>query len=491
MRFRGVCFIALLAPHDRLCAVQAPIATPPISGAPTPNPSLIGAVRPALARVVHDTTLANGLAVIAIENHSVPLATVEVVVRTGAFTQDPGTEGVPHLFEHMLFKSFVGANQRSFGENATELDAIHNGTTAEEQVTYYLTLPSVFVDRAMELLAQLLRDPVFTQQDLNDERRVVENEFDRDRSDPDYRLQREVERRLWTTAWGRKNPLGEIEAIDHATPKLLREIFHRYYLPNNAALVVSGDVTFAQVFAFARRRFDNWSRGPDPFISHPTPPFPALSRSASIVAEDDVKNVTLRLEWQGPGSTLDRPGTYAADVLGSIVNAPGSALQRRLVDSGLFTSVALTYATLGNAGPITLYATTVVDSLPRALGALGRELTDLGGPDAFSEDELANSKQSRAVDAAFELDHPTGMAHTVGFWWSVAGLDYYLDYTARMAGVTRRQLQRYVHRYMIGAPAVAGFLVPRGTSGVTQNAIAAFMDQSPMTPGPSAAGSGP
>lgn len=452
----------------------------PAQQAPSPTAASRSAVADfespsALARIVHDTALGNGLEIISVENHTVPLATVEVVVRTGAFTQDSGTEGVPHLFEHMLFRSYSGVDDESFGHAAGDLHAINNGTTQEEQVAYYVTLPSSSLDRAIDLMAQLVRDPVFTQETLDEERRVVLNEFDRNQSDPQYRLERGVEQELWTTGWGRKNKVGETSAINAATPKLLREIYHRYYIPNNAALIVSGDVTAAQVISGAERHFASWRRGDDPFASHPIPAIPALTRSSAVVMEDDVRNVTVRVEWQGPSASSDLEGTYAADVLGSLVDASGSTFQRHLVDSGLFTSVILTYQTLDHVGPITLYATTVTDSLPRALPALAREVEGLDDHDAFSDDEVRNSKRSRAVDAAFELDYPTEMAHTVGYWWSVLGLGYYMDYTTRMAAVTRADLRRYVARYIHGAPAVVGVLVPRGDKTAVQAPVGAFL----------------
>ncbi|SRR5579883_457484 len=500
MGIRAPVLLALLVPLTGMAA-QAPGTTPARRGGPPDSAASLRAApaaqlghtpAPDLARFIRDTSLGNGLAVIVIENHTVPLATVEIAVRTGAFTQDSGTEGVPHLFEHMLFKSYVGylgAGERTFGQEASELDAIHNGTTAEEEVTYFLTLPSVFVDRGMALLAHLLEDPVFTQDNLDEERRVVLDEFNRDQSDPEYRLRQAVEQRLWTTAWGRKNPLGDRAAIAQATPKRLRDIFRRYYVPNNAALIVSGDVRPAVVFAMARHAFGDWHRGEDPFATHPVPPIPPLTHSSVVVVPDDVKNVVVRLEWQGPSASHDRADTYAADVLASIVDDPGSRFQRHLVDSGLFTAVNLAYLTLDHRGPVTLLATTTTDSLPRALDALRQELTALGAPDAFTAAELANSKQARAVDAALELDHPTGVAHTVGFWWSVAGLDYYMDYTSRMAAVTRADLQRYVDRYLLEAPAALGFLVPKASAADLRAPIDAFANTLPLPV--SAAAGGP
>jgi len=230
--------------------------------------------------------------------------------------------------------------------------------------------------------------------------------------------------------------------------------------------------------------------GTNPFVTHPVPRMPDVPRASSLILEDDVQNVTVRVEWQGPSASDARADTYAADVLGSIVNAPGSTLQQHLVDSGLFSSVSLSYLTLDHRGPITLYATTAVDSLPHALDALATALLTLDAPSAFGDDEIVNSKRARAVDAAFEFDHPTGIAHTIAFWWSVTGLDYYLDYPNRMAAVTRAGLERYVRRYMRDAPSVAGFLVPRGSSGIVREPVAAFVRRltPPASSGNAAAG---
>ena len=443
----------------------------------TPQTPASGRAPSALARILRDTTLGNGLQVISIENHTVPLATVEVVVRTGAFTQDPGTEGVPHLFEHILFRSYSGVNNASFAASASELDAVHNGRTQEEAVMYYMTLPSVFVERALGLMAQLVRDPPLTGQALDEERGIVLNEFARDRSNPEYRLDIAVGRELWGAGWGRKNALGEAASINAATAKLLREIYHRYYVPNNAAVFVTGDIVPAQVFRWTQQHFGGWERRPDPFDAYPIPPPPPLARSSVVIVEDDVHAVTVRVDWQGPSATRSRADTYTADVLGSLVNAPASGVQRHLVDSGLFTSVSLSYLTLANVGPMTLRATTTIDSLPHALAALGRELATWDQQDMFSDDELANGKRARAVAAAFELDHPTDIAQTIGFWWSVTGLDYYRDYVERMASVTRRDLHRYARRYICTAPAVVSVLIPKGARPQVERSVDSFLDR--------------
>ena len=83
-------------------------------------------------RVVRRDTLPNGLTVIVVENHAVPLATAHVVFHGGAMTQTPDLQGVPHLFEHMLFKSYQGGDEGSFGRAASLAKASYNGATSDE-----------------------------------------------------------------------------------------------------------------------------------------------------------------------------------------------------------------------------------------------------------------------------------------------------------------------------------------------------------------------
>jgi zinc protease len=432
----------------------------------------------ALRRVLHDTTLENGLTVIAVENHAVPLVTIDITFKTGAFTQEPGDEGVPHLFEHMLFKSFLDDSRATWPMEAGRLDAEFNGGTSDEQVNYWVLLPSSNFDDAMGDVAQLVRDPVFTQDNLDAERYVVFDEFNRDASDPIYLVGRAVDQRLWTTSWGRKNPLGEAKSISAASPKRLNEIFHRYYVPNNAVVAVSGDITPAQVFKSARNHFGHWRRAPDPFAATPVPPVAPLPSSTGIIVEGDVRDVVLFLKWQGPSVTDpdQRQDTYAADVLSTILDAPGSTFQEHLVDNGLFSSCSINYLTLGHVGPIELVAHTRVDSLVPALNALWGQLLDLASGGGFTDDEIAGARQSRRVQAAFEMDDATAIAHTAAFWWSVAGLDYFRDYTDRLQSVERPAIERYINRYLNNRPVVTGVLVPKGRAAELKPLMAQFLE---------------
>jgi len=422
------------------------------------NPAAAKAQRTTLDAIVHRQTLGNGMEVVVVENHAVPLATVEVVVKTGAMSQTPEDQGVPHLFEHMLFKGYRGNGGREFRQEVATLHAAYNGTTSEERVTYYLTLPSRRTDEAMRVLATLVREPRFVKDDLNKERFVVLGEFKRNVSDPRFHLQNEIAQLLWGSEWPRKNTLGDQLALLAVTPEHLKTIFERYYVPNNAALIVTGDVDPRKVFAMATDRFGGWQRAADPYVAFPVPPMPPLASSQAVVVTGDVNEITVEIQWQGPSSRSNTADTYAADVFSAFVNDEQSELQKRLVDSGIFHSAAFGYQTLDHTGPVTFYGTTSMEKLAGALTVLQAELMNMSADDYFDPELLKVVEKRRSVATAFELEESIGLAHSVGYWWAIAGLDYYLGYADSLSTRSASDLSGFVSRYLGGKPFVIGVL---------------------------------
>src|ERR1700753_3225831 len=127
-------------------------------------PQILRGQRAELERRILRQTLPNGLDVIVVPNPGVPLVTIEADVKNGSFTQSPEYEGLSHLYEHMFFK----ANKEypepdQFLARSSERGAVFNGTTAEERVNYYLTVPADSAEGGMRFLAAALINPLFRQ----------------------------------------------------------------------------------------------------------------------------------------------------------------------------------------------------------------------------------------------------------------------------------------------------------------------------------------
>jgi zinc protease len=448
-------FPALAQSAGTARAGQPPAATPA-----TTLPTTAARQRAILEKVIHRQVLPNGLEVIVVENHGVPLATVEIDVKNGAFTQTPDYAGLAHLYEHMFFKSNADYPEPdAFVQRAAQLGAVFNGSTREEVVNYYVTVQTDSLEGAMRFLASAFRAPLFRQDELERERQVVLGEYDRQESSPFFKLTDEMDRRLWRSAYSRKNTIGSREVIASTTPEKMREIQRRYYVPSNSALIVAGDVQPERVFALAQRIFGRIPRGADPFAADPIPEVPPLTADDAVIVEEPVSTVFVMEQWLGPSVGKDPEATYAADVFSDVMNQEGSAFQRRLVDSGLWHSVVVNYYTLDHTGPITISGETTPDKLREALAALDAEIAKFDTPGYFTASELELQKRQRSVSTALGLERASGFAHQLGFWWAVAGLDYYMGYIDNMARQTPEDLRRYVRTYILGKPRVTGVLI--------------------------------
>ncbi|MFL5574105.1 MAG: M16 family metallopeptidase [Gemmatimonadaceae bacterium] len=435
-------------------------------------PMSVQGQRAELEKIIQRRILPNGLEVIVVENHGVPLATIEIDVKNGSFTQSSEYEGLAHMYEHMFFRAnskYPEPNQ--FWDRASDLGAVFNGTTREEVVNYYMTVPAEKLADGVELLANALRSPLFRRDELERERQVVIGEYDRNESSPFFELSRQTDAKLYPGNFSRKDIIGNRQIILTTTPEKMRTIQSKYYVPNNSAVIVAGDVNPATVFALVERELGQWKRGSDPFVTDPIPQIPALQKSEGVLVEAPVGAVTVQVQWQGPSVGQDPKSTYAADVFSDVLNDQRSQFQQRLVDSGLWQGVGVNYYTLNHTGPITISGQTSPEQLREALAALFSEIAKFDTPDYFTSDELEAVKAHRAVTSAFDRERASGFAHTLGFWWSVASLEYYMGYVDYMAQQTIADLRSYARRYIVGKPHIVGVLIaPQARQALNLNA---------------------
>ena len=293
---------------------------------------------------IHSTTLANGLEVVVIEDHSLPVVAIEIAVHAGAFVEPEDLNGLSHLYEHMFFKGNEAIpDQEAYMARQRELGMLWNGTTSSERVNYFFTLGSDRLCEGMVFMSNAIRTPLFRDDELVRERVVVLGEFDRNEASPYYWMREAVDQALWMTYPSRKNALGDRETVSTATVEQMEWFRQTYYIPNNSALFLAGDVTPEAGFALAEEVFGLWESGPDPFESNPTVEHPAMEQSSAAIVEQDVQAATIMIGWHGPSVTDDPAATFAADVFSFIAlelfNLPSS--RRSAIISPLSRPVSL------------------------------------------------------------------------------------------------------------------------------------------------------
>jgi zinc protease len=445
-----------------------------LAGFGTADPA--NAQRATLDRMVRRDTLPNGMAVIVVENHNTPLATLQVTFRGGAMTQTEDTQGVPHLFEHMLFKAYGGRGRMPFGYALAEIKGSYNGTTTDETVNYFVTVPADKVRDGLDLLAGLVRDPEFTDDHLRTERFIVRGELQRHASEPADQLSDEMRRLLWREYYPRKNIGGDDLSLFAGKKKQLEEIFRAYYVPNVAALIVTGDVVADRVLAQARDKFGGWRRKPDPFVTTPIPDPLPLDSTRAVVIAGDVKAVTIELTWRGPDSKRELAQSHDADLLAQLANDPDSPFQKRLVDRGLFQSARIGFSGRSKGSSIRFVGVARPDSVANALAALNAELRGISDSGYFDEAALRVAKKRRQVETAFAFEQTSGLAYELADWWAGYGIETYVDWNDAIAKRSRSDVAATVTQFMASKPFVVGALAPEKHSQLIARWIGQFVD---------------
>ena len=411
-------------------------------------------------------TLANGLEVFVLENHVVPLVRIEIAFRCGGITQTPETVGLFHLYEHMLFKgNRVFKTQSDFQAAMKELGvASWNGGTSGENVSYYFTVPADKMAKGIEFWANAVRYPLFNKDELETEKGVVWSEVQGMINDPNDIYQSGVDKALfWKYPW-RKDVGGYEKVIKSATVKTMQDIQSSYYIPNNAALFIGGDVDPKTVRAAVDKYFGDWKKGTSPWATPLPPQAPLASNTQLVFPDDQMYNgvVLAEINLRGPDVLADPAATYAADTWGKLIEDPNGKFKADIFAKvpGLYKKeyISAYYATQRDGGFIGfgtyMILTPEQDTFAR-LEALRQAFFDevklmATDPNYFNPHDFEVMRGKLADERILERETVDGFIGSLSFWWATASTDYYLTYPDNLRKVGFAQLKKFLTDYIVG-----------------------------------------
>ncbi len=277
-------------------------------------------------------TLPNGLRVVLHEDHSVPLVSVNVWYRVGSGREKPGRTGFAHLFEHLMFEGSKHVKEGAFDVLLEGAGGENNGSTSNDRTNYYITVPSNAVELALFLesdrMGYLL--DAMSPEKLDGQRDVVKNERRQGIENQPYGTASVVfDEMLFPEGHPYHWPtIGYMDDLTAASYEDVVEFFKQYYGPNNATLVVAGDIEPAAVRPAVERWFGDVKRGPDVPVVAPQPV--RLSEVERRTITDRVQLPRLYLGWISP--PVYTPGDAELDVVADVLaGGKSSRLYRRLV----------------------------------------------------------------------------------------------------------------------------------------------------------------
>jgi zinc protease len=345
-------------------------------------------------------TLPNGLTVLYHVDHSTPVAAVLLWYNVGSKMEQPGRTGFAHLFEHMMFK---GSKNVADGQHWALLEAAGgragadiNGTTSWDRTNYFEQVPSNQVELALWLESDRMGTltETLTKEKLDNQREVVKNERRQSVDNQPYGswLERSEELMFPESHPYHHSVIGSMADLSAASVEDVRSFFKTYYAPNNAVLVIAGDIDVPQTKAMVRKYFGPIPRGPNPpklaNMSLPT----IIGREQRVVVQDALAPAPrVYVAYRVP-SEKDRRAPVV-DVLASVIGGGSSsrldeALVRR---QQIATSVTAFNLNLADGADMLVFIATgkpgsSPDSLERAL------LAELAGTSSFTQSELERAK---------------------------------------------------------------------------------------------------
>lgn len=277
-------------------------------------------------------TLSNGLTVILHRDTSVPVASVNVWYHAGSANERPGRTGFAHLFEHLMFEGSKHVEEGAFDVLLEGAGASSNGSTDLDRTNYFIDLPANALELALFLESDRMGYLLDTMSParVDGQRDVVKNERRQSYENRPYGMASiEIDKMLWPPGHPYSWPtIGYMEDLTAASHEDVIAFFKTYYVPNNASLVIAGDIDINRTRALVEKWFGEIPRGP--VVQPIAPPAAILTEVKRQTLTDQVRLPRLYLAWLTPRAYA--PGSAALDVASSILaDGKNSRLYKRLV----------------------------------------------------------------------------------------------------------------------------------------------------------------
>lgn len=389
--------------------------------------------------------LENGLVVITRKLPSNPVVTVDIWVKAGSINENDRNSGISHFLEHMLFK---GSKKRGSGEIDKAIESIGgkiNGGTSMDFTHYYATVPSQYLDLALDVMIDMVLNPVFDPQELEKERLVVLEEIRRKQDIPEDYLREVFRSQIYQFHPYKRPVLGTEETLRKISREDLIDYHQKYYVPNNMSIILVGNFEREIALQKIKDEFKEVKFKKVPaFPSIVEPPPPSLRK---LIEEKDVNQAYLMIGFPAP-SVKDRPEVYAMDLILTLLGeGRSSRLYQNLKEKKqLVTEIGVDFLTQRDPGIFTITAILSPDKLQEVIKEILNEV-NLLKTELVSEKELAKTKVLLENMVALDTETSSGQSSFFGFYETIDTMEFALTYIDEVKKITPDQIRVTANKY--------------------------------------------
>lgn len=412
--------------------------------------------------------LENGLNVFITENHSVPLVYIEIAVRTGAISQTKEDAGLFHLYEHMMFKGNTKyPTSSSFQKALTDMGvASWNGSTSVQCVNYFFTIPTEALFEGLDFWSNAVRNLLLNPKELENEKEVVISEIVGNQNKPSRISWNFLNTSLFPDAPWQCDPSGSEENVQKATVEDLRKIQSEFYVPNNAALFIGGDVNPKETLKMVKEIYGDWeknekSKADDAAVFQN--PNPLKENKFAVFVNDEISPQIAQVEivYRGPDSDVDLENMYPGDVLSSYMRNPTSDYKSKILaneyfqipDSDYIGASNNSYRRLGTFMQWSIMFSpekNLPDRVKKYYDETASILKD------YSESKKIVPKEEKKIivqgikdSAVWDSETSKGSLSTIRSWWADCGAEYCHTYLQKVSAVKDSDISSFLKKYIV------------------------------------------
>ncbi len=354
--------------------------------------------------------LSNGLEIVAECNDAAYSAALGFFVNTGARDETEAVAGVSHFLEHMVFKGTARRSADDVNREFDEMGAHYNAYTNEENTVFYAAVLPEHQERAVDLLADILR-PSLREEDFRTEQKVIQEEIQMYEDQPPFGADDKCRALYYGSHPLGQSVLGTEQSVGDLTPEAMRDYFHRRYSPGNIVLACAGRIDFDALTAQVERSCGDWMPA---VTARKASPVEGCDGFHVLRRENASQQYTLQITAGPAAEDGDR---YAAKLLATVLgDDSGSRLYWELVDPGLAEHVSIHHGEHQGAGMMMTYLCCepeqTADDMQRILNVY-RQAEEEG----ITKAELEQAKSKIRSRIVLSSERPRGRLFAVGNDW--------------------------------------------------------------------------
>lgn len=414
-----------------------------------------------LLQKIAEKTFGNGLKIICLEKSGAPIIAVQVWYKTGSVAEETGIRGISHFLEHMMFRGSRMVKSEEHARRISDVGGHSNAFTAEDVTAYINSVPHDCLDMALSLEADRMDGLLLDEKLLETERRVIIEEYHTYMNNPVAKAFLEFRKEFYGTHPYAVSPLGVLEDITAMTVDKCRDYYRRHYAPDNAVVVVVGDVKDEVVFETAARHFDDKPRRTDV-----PPPFDAGRRY-----EGGAPRMRRKVEFDVPVMVTGYPAppsshedAVALEIL-QLVAAGGetSRLHREVVRKRSVAVMAGGMNHLLKSSGMSIFFAAFTPDIGAGTveKAIDREINRIK-KDGISREEMEKARNTTLTNRIFELYSADNICQRIGYSEVIEG-DYrhWVERLESLKNLTTERLALVANRWWDDSKKHVLFLQPR------------------------------